>query len=144
MKLFSRRLRNRLDLRVSAQGTYTLQSAIPLATKLIDLTVKTPNCIHGLVNRRPELDPFALPPADPVHLSAPSPHLRVDLLTKLALLSDRNRLHDELHPACFANSVLLGTVLAEVTPLPIATSKAVLIEETHVSRARPSLMFDHG
>jgi hypothetical protein len=45
-------------------------------------------------------------------------------------------LHDELHAARLAHAVLFGAVLSEMAPLPVATGKAVLIEETHVSRCK--------
>lgn len=76
---------------------------------------------------------LALPPSDAINFCYPTAHLRVDLLAKLALRSRRNCLHDQLHAACFANSVLLGTVLSKVAPLPITTGKSVLVEEAHVS-----------
>jgi hypothetical protein len=76
---------------------------------------------------------LALPPPDAVHLSGSASHLRVNLLAELALGPSRNCLHDELHAARLADSVLLGAVLSEVAPLPVATGKAVLVEEAHVS-----------
>lgn len=42
-------------------------------------------------------------------------------------------MHDELHAACFANSVFFVTVLSEMTPFPITTLEPMLVEETHVS-----------
>lgn len=117
----------------AGQGTNALQPAVALAAQLIDLAIQTPDRVQRLVNGRSELGPLALPPVDALHLGGPAPHLRVDLLAELALRLDRHRLHDELHAARFANAVLLGAVLAEMAPLPIATGKTVLIEEAHVS-----------
>jgi hypothetical protein len=115
-------------------GANALQPAVTLATKLIDLTIQNPNHVKRFVDRRPELAPFALPSVDPFNLCGPAPHLGVNLLAELALLSDGNRLHDKLHATCFTNPVLLGAVLAEVTPFPVTTHEPVLIEEAHVSR----------
>ena len=110
-----------------------LQSAVALAAELVDLAIQTSNHLDRLLNRSSEFIRFALPPCDAVDLSRAAPHLGVNLLAELALCSCRNRLHDEFHAARLANSVLLGTVLSEVAPLPIATGKAVLVEEAHVS-----------
>lgn len=110
-----------------------LQSAVTLAAEFIDFAVKTSNHIDRFLDRRCELVWFALPPPDAVDLGHPAAHLGVNLLAKLALSSRGNRLHDQLHAARLANSVLLGTVLSEVAPLPVATGKAVLVEEAHVS-----------
>lgn len=121
---------------MSALIANALQSAVTLATQLIDLAVQVPNRVHRLVDRGPELCCLALPSADTVHLGGPTPLLGVDLLTELALGACLQRLHDEFHAARFANSVLLGTVLAEMPPFPIAARKTVLIEEAHVSRVQ--------
>lgn len=113
-----------------------LKPPLSLATELVDLSVKTAYDLHGLLNGRSELAAFALPPADTVHFRRPTSHLRIDLLAKLAFLADGHRLHDQLHAACFANAILPIAVLSEVTPLPVAARKAVLIEEAHVSGGR--------
>jgi len=76
---------------------------------------------------------LTLPPPNAVHLSGSAALLGVDLFAKLAVSSCRNRLHDELHATRLADSILLGTVLAEVAPLPVATGKTVLVVEAHVS-----------
>lgn len=76
---------------------------------------------------------FALPSLNSFDLGDPTAHFCFNLLTEFALRARRDRLHDELHATCFADPVLLGTVLSEVTPLPIATSEAVLVVEAHVS-----------
>jgi len=121
---------------MSALIANALQSAVTLATQLIDFAIQVSNRIHRLVDRGPELGRLALPPADTVHLGGPTPLLGVDLLAELALGARLQRLHDEFHATRLANSVLLGTVLAEVSPLPIAARKTVLIEEAHVSRVQ--------
>lgn len=82
---------------------------------------------------------LALPSSDTIDLGGPAAHFCFDLLTELALGPRGNRLHDELHATCFANSVLLGAMLSEVTPLPIATCEAMLIVETHVSHLNAGL-----
>jgi hypothetical protein len=140
MKPAPRRLRNGLDPRnsagVSALIANALQSAVTLAAQLIDLAIQVPNRVHRLVDRGPELGCLALPPADTVHLGGPAPLLGVDLVAELALGACLQRLHDEFHAARLANPVLLGTVLAEMSPFPIAARKTMLIEEAHVSRVQ--------
>jgi hypothetical protein len=113
-----------------------LQSSLTLTTQLVDLAVQVSDNLHRLVNRSAELGSFALPATNSVDLSRPAAHLRIDLVAEFALGARGNRLHYELHAACLTHSVLLGTVLSEVTPLPVATGKAVLIEEAHVSRLK--------
>lgn len=76
---------------------------------------------------------LTLPPPDAVHLSGSAAHLGVDLLAELAVCACGNRLHDELHAARLSDSVLLGTVLSEVAPLPVSTDEPVLVVEAHVS-----------
>lgn len=109
------------------------QSAIAFAVELVDLGIKTSNHLHRFVNGGTELVRFALPPPNAVDLRGPTAHLGFNLLAQLALCSCGNCLHDELHTARLANSVLLGTVLSEVAPLVIATLEAVLVVEAHVS-----------
>ena len=113
----------------------TLEPPLPLATQFIDLGVKPSYHLQGLFDGRSELATFALPPTNTVHLRRSSSHLRVDLLAELAFLADGYRLHDQLHAARFTDTVLPIAVLSEVTPLPIAARKTVLIEEAHVSGA---------
>lgn len=110
-----------------------LQSAVALAAKLIDFTVKTSNHVHCLFNRGAKLIRLTLPSSNTIDFGSPAAHFCFDLLAELALGSRRDRLHDELHATRLANPVLLGTVLSEVTPLPVATGEAVLIVEAHVS-----------
>lgn len=74
-----------------------------------------------------------LPPPDAVHLGGSAAHLGVDLLAELTVSSSRNCLHYKLHATRLADSVLLGTVLSEVAPLPVATNEPVLVVEAHVS-----------
>jgi hypothetical protein len=113
-----------------------MQSAMALAAQIMNLAVQDSNDIHGLVNRSAELGSLTLPPPDAIHLGGPSSRLCVNLLAQLALGACGDGLHDELHAARLTHSVLLGAVLAEVAPLPIATGKAVLIEEAHVSSVK--------
>ena len=113
-----------------------LQPSLTLTTQLVNLAVQVSDNLHGLVNRSAELGSFALPSTNSVDLSRPAAHLRIDLVAEFALCARGNRLHYELHAACLTHSVLLGAVLSEMTPLPVATSKAVLIEEAHVSRLK--------
>jgi hypothetical protein len=110
-----------------------LQSAVALARQLIDFPIQTANHVHRFLDRSPELMRLPLPPPDAVHFSGSAAHLSVDLLTELAVRSSRNRLHDELHTTRLADSVLLGTVLSEVAPLPVAADEPVLVVEAHVS-----------
>jgi len=111
-----------------------LQSAVALTAQLIDLAVQVSNDLHSLVDRSAELGSFALPPTDTINLCGSSAHLCVNPFAQLALVTGGKRLHDKLHATRFAHSVLLGTVLSEVSPLPVATSKAMLVKEAHVSR----------
>lgn len=112
----------------------SVQSLGALASQLPDLVVQRFDRVDGLVDRRPEFTPFTLPALDALDFSNPAALLGVDLLAELALLSDWERLIDEFHAASFTNPILLGTVLAKVAPLPVATCEPMLIEEAHVSR----------
>jgi len=111
-----------------------LQPALAFATQFIDLAVQASNYLHRLVDRSAELASLALPPANAVNFGGPAAHLCVDFVAQLALGACGDRLHDELHTARLTHSVLLGAVLAEVAPLPVAAGKTVLVEEAHVSR----------
>jgi hypothetical protein len=113
-----------------------LQPALTFAAQLVDFAVQTSNNVRRLVDRSAELGSLALPSANAVALSGPSAYLGVDLLTQLALGTRWNCLHDEFHAACLAHPVLLGAVLSEVAPLPVATGEAVLVKEAHVSRVK--------
>lgn len=124
-----------LSASVAQLSPNPLQPTVTLATQLVELAIQASNQLHRFVDRCSELVPLALPSIDAVDLGRPASHLGVDLLAQLALRPDWYRLHDELHATGFTNSVLLGTVLAEVTPLPVAADEPVLIEEAHVSRA---------
>jgi len=110
-----------------------LQSTVALARQLIDFSIQTANHLHRLLDRSTELVRLSLPAPDAVHLSGSAAHLGVDLLTELAVCSRRNCLHDELHATRLADSVLLGAVLSEVAPLPVAADEPVLVVEAHVS-----------
>lgn len=111
-----------------------LQSALAFAAQVINLAIQASNYLHGLVNRGAKLAVLTLPAADAVDFSGSSSHLRVDFVAQLALRPCWNGLHDELHTARLTHSVLLGTVLAKVAPLPVAAGKSMLVEEAHISR----------
>ena len=113
-----------------------LQPALALTAQLVDFVVQSSNHLHRFVNRSTELAAITLPASDAIDLGGPATHLGVDLLAELALRASGNCLHDELHATRFADSVLLGTVLAEVTPLPVAASESVLVVEAHVSSVK--------
>lgn len=128
-----------------------LQSTVALTAELVDFVVQSSNYLQRFVDRSTELAAITLPTINALDLGGPAAHLGVDLLAKLALGSCRNCLHDELHATRFTDPVLLGTVLAEVAPLPVAASESMLIVEAHVSseraglfRAYPSLALSHG
>jgi hypothetical protein len=110
-----------------------LQSTVAFAAELVDLVVQSSNHLQRFVDRGTELVAIPLPAVDTFDFGGPAAHLGVNLLAKLALGSCGNRLHDELHATRFTDSVLLGTVLTEVSPLPVAASKAMLVVEAHVS-----------
>lgn len=112
---------------------YALESTVAFTAQFVDFAIQVPDDLHGLVDRCPELAAFALPPTNAIHLSGPAAHLSVNLLAQLALGTGGQCLHDKLHTTRFTHSVLLGTMLSEVAPFPIATGKAVLVEEAHVS-----------
>lgn len=116
-----------------------LQSAVALAAELVDFVVQPANHLQRLVDRGAEFAAITLPAIDAFDLGGPAAHLGVDPLAELALGSCRNRLHDELHATRFTDPVLLGAVLAEVTPLPVAASKTMLVVEAHVSSVRVGL-----
>jgi len=73
-----------------------------------------------------------LPAVNTLNLSSPAAHLGVDFLAQLAFLTNRDCLHDKLHATRFANTIFAVAVLSEVTPLPVAANKTMLIEEAHV------------
>ena len=110
-----------------------LQPAAALAAELVDFVIQSSNHLHRLVDRSTELAAIALPASNAFDLGGPAAHLGVDLLAELALGSSGNCLHDELHATRFTDSVFLGTVLAEVAPLPVAASESMLVVEAHVS-----------
>ena len=110
-----------------------LQSTVAFAAELVDLVVQPSNHLQRFVDRGTELVAIPLPAVDTFDFGGPAAHLGVNLLAKLALCSCGNRLHDELHATRFTDSVLLGAVLTEVSPLPVAASKAMLVVEAHVS-----------
>ena len=110
-----------------------LQSTVALAAQLVDLAVQTTHDLQRLVDRGSELLSIALPPVDTIDLGGPAAHLDINLLAKLALCSCGNCLHDELHATRFTDSVLLGAVLSEVSPLPVPAGETVLVEKAHVS-----------
>ena len=110
-----------------------LQPALALTAQLVDLVVQSSNHLQRFVDRGTELVAIPLPAVDTFDFGGPAAHLGVDLLAELALRASGNCLHDELHATRFTDSVLLGTVLTEVSPLPVAASKAMLVVEAHVS-----------
>lgn len=110
-----------------------LQSTVALTAELVDLVVQSSNHLHRFVDRSSELAAITLPAVDTIDFGSPAAHLSVNLFAKLAFGPRGNRLHDELHAASFTDSVLLSTVLTEVTPLPVAASKSMLVVEAHVS-----------
>lgn len=73
------------------------------------------------------------PASDALQLGVATTAFCVDLVAYLALLSLQSGAVDELHAACFADAVLIGAVLTEVAPLPVAAGKDELVVETHVS-----------
>jgi hypothetical protein len=113
--------------------TDCLQPSLAFAAQFVDFAVQASNDFHRLVDRSAELGSLALPAANALHLSSPPAHLCVDFVAQLALGACGHGLHDKFHAACLAHSVLLGTVLSEVSPLPIATGKAMLVKKAHVS-----------
>lgn len=132
------KLRRHASITASSMSNL-LQSAVALASELVDFVVQSSNHFQRFVDRRTELVAITLPAIDAFDLGSPAAHLGVDLLAELALGSCRNRLHDEFHATRFTDSVLLGTVLAKVTPLPVAASKSMLVVEAHVSSGRAGL-----
>jgi hypothetical protein len=112
------------------------QSLVAFAAEIINLSVQTTNHLRGFLDRSTELVRLALPSANAVDLSGSASQFGLNLLAKLAFGPRRNCLHDELHATRLADPVLLGTVLAEVAPPPVATGKSVLVKEAHVSRLK--------
>ncbi len=116
---------------VTSGAANTLEPLVSLTAKVVDFGIQGSNHFERPVDGSFESTAFALPAVDSFDLGSSSSHLGVDLLTELALLADGHSLHDEFHAASLASAVLAVAVLSKVSPLPIATDKAVLIEEAH-------------
>ena len=78
---------------------------------------------------------FSLPSLDPVFLLADGSAFDVYLYANLTLLLNWMCLHNQFHATSLASAVFLGTMLTEVSPSVIATSKSFLIVETHPERS---------
>lgn len=78
---------------------------------------------------------FSGPAGDTLCLALLATALDLDLLADLAVLSNINGLHDELHAARFTGTVLAAAVLTKVAPLPVAAVEFDLVEKAHCDRA---------
>ena len=104
-----------------------------LRVNLLDLIVQLLDRFQGLLDRS-RVPSLTLPASDSLTFRLTLAKLGVYLLAVLALAWLLLRLVDKLHATGFTNPVLLGAVLSEVAPLPIAADEPVLVEEAHVSR----------
>lgn len=74
---------------------------------------------------------FLHPSIDPVLLFSNTAFFCVDLSADFTLFRLGQSVHDELHAASLSGSILLGAVLAEVTPLVAVAGHSVLVVKTH-------------
>lgn len=74
---------------------------------------------------------FFVPSLDPVNLLLDAVVLGINLSACLALFCHRVCVHRQLHAAGFASAVLLGAMLAEVSPLVVAAHHLVLVVKAH-------------
>jgi len=101
-----------------------------LRVNLLDLIVQLLDHFQGLLDRS-RVPSLTLPASDSLTFRLTLAKLGVYLLAILALAWLLLRLVDKLHATGFTHAILPVAVLAEVTPLPIATSETVLLEEAH-------------
>lgn len=109
-----------------------MKSPLAFAPEVGNLSIQHLDHVTGSVNRGPEFATLPLPPTDPIDLCVSASLFRVDLVAELAFLTDRDRLHDEFHPARFTCAIFSVAMLSKVSPFPIAACKSMLVEETHV------------
>lgn len=76
--------------------------------------------------------PFALPTVDILPHFVPPTLLFLDLFAQLAVATLIGRIIHQLQPASFARAVFFRALLPEVSPLPVATLPASLLEVAHV------------
>lgn len=110
----------------------SLKPPLTLASQVKDLPVQNLDHISRSVNRGPKFVAFSFPAVDPVQLCASASLFRIDFVAEFTFLSDRDRLHDEFHTACFTCAIFSVAVLSEVSPLPVAAGEPMLIEEAHI------------
>ena len=75
---------------------------------------------------------LSLPASNTILLFGSAAILDIELVTDPTLLLDPNVLHNELHAACLTGAILLSAVLAERTPLEVATLVDLLVKEAHI------------
>lgn len=110
------------------------QVLVLLVLELVDLTIQLLDCVLRGLDWGASLMPplfFLHPSIDPVLLFPNTTFLCVDLGANFTLFGLGQSVHDELHSASFAGSILLGAVLAEVTPLVAVAGHSVLVVEAH-------------
>lgn len=108
-----------------------LPPPLSLITQVIDFFLQRFHNISRPVNGRAIFARFSLPPKDSVNFSRAASLFCVDFFADLALLGDRDSLHNEFHAACFARPVFSVAMLSKVAPFPIAALETLLVEEAH-------------
>lgn len=110
------------------------QRPLPLhmvCEQFVDLELDVVHIPHRLLDGGPPVA-FALPPLDVVQHLVDPPLLLALLLTNLARALGGLPAVDELQSARLAGAVLLLALLAEGTPLPVATVPAGLFKVAHL------------
>lgn len=75
---------------------------------------------------------LSLPSGDPLYLRRPPSHLNVNLVANLAIIIDRYHSHNHLSSTGLSYPIFVRTMLLKVVPLPVSTSKVMLVVETHI------------
>ena len=115
-----------------ASSSDGLQSPLFLIAQVVDLLLQCLDDPRGPFNGREKFASLPPPTADAFNLSRFPALFGIDPLAQLALLVDRDGLHDKLHPTGFARSVFAVAMLAEVSPLPVAALETMLVVEAHL------------
>jgi hypothetical protein len=91
------------------------------------------NVFFGLLNWGSSAR-LAVPPLDFLLLLPNASLFGINLLADSAFITNFDGLHDKPHAASLAGAVLLGAVLAEVTPLIVAAGHSVLVVKAHCGK----------
>ena len=110
---------------------HSLALIVSFDLKGVDILFQT---IHGFLSLldRSRSARLVSPSLDSLVLLANATFLCVDFVAKATLLRVWVGVHDEFHAACFARTVFVGTMLAEVSPLVAVAGHSVLVIEAHI------------